>query len=87
MPKKQPKTMHVYYREDMSAEFFFEGDQVITGISGDDGNYRGEYMDCLLNHFGVEVKHLKKLSKKQQAAFDKFCDEQGFESYEDEVNE
>lgn len=54
-------------------KFFFNGDKLITGINGNDGNYRHEYMNCLFNSFGIEVKSLTKLNKKQSQSLKEYA--------------
>lgn len=85
------RRMEIYYPE-IGGEpaFFFDGDKIITSIDGNDGNYRTEYMDCLFEHFGVEVEITKTLSPKQKKAFDTYCkeyhmgyDEEGDEDADD----
>ena len=48
--------------------FFDEAGELIATWSLNDANWRGEYMGCLLRHFGVEVckgteEHEAKLSR------------------------
>lgn len=37
--------------------FFDETGEHITSIHENDGNWRSEYMNCLMKHFGVGVEH------------------------------
>jgi hypothetical protein len=79
---KQQRVLSVYSKDGVEADFFFEDDKIITLIDHNDGDYRDEYMNPLFEHFGVQVKRLKKLTKKQQAAFNKSCKEYGYDEEE-----
>jgi hypothetical protein len=83
------KIMEIYSDEERAGEtdFFFEGNILIGIIDGNDGNYRSEYMNCLFEHFGVEVKHIKKLSKEQESVFVKYCNEYNIGLSDDETSE
>lgn len=61
------KTLGIYFNINKlgDAQAFFDGDELITVIDGNDGQYRDEYMNCLFENFGIKVLHLKKLNKKQ----------------------
>lgn len=63
------KTISIFYDDsgDGEREFFFDGDKFVAVINFDDSNYRDEYMNPVLEHFGVKTKRLKVLNKKQIA--------------------
>ncbi len=46
-------------------EAFFNGNECITVIHGNDGCYRDEYMNCLFESFDIKPKRINKLNKKQ----------------------
>lgn len=52
---KQAK-MFVYAHESPETEYFFDqAGSPITSFSLNDADWRDEYMNCLMKHFGVEV--------------------------------
>ena len=46
--------------------FFFDGNKIITYIHANDGNWRGEYMNGILEYFGIEIEYLDEPTKEQE---------------------
>lgn len=58
--------MSVYYGDEWSeSALFFKGDVCVGFISGNDADWRHEYFNPIVKLFGLEVKNLDKLNKKQ----------------------
>lgn len=53
-------------RTEYGTAFFDEKDELVQYIHENDGDWRGEYFDPIPLHFGIEVEHPAKLSKKQR---------------------
>lgn len=85
----EKKCMQIYYPQIGETDFFFDGDEIITSIDGNDGNYRAEYMNCLFEHFGIQVKVIKTLNSKQKEAFDAYSKEYdlGYNEGEEDAND
>lgn len=67
-----PKLFHAQYEDEFEAEGFFdEKGKMLQGWHGNDANWRGEYMDPLLEKLGYEVVYSSdpKLKKKLKKAF------------------
>jgi hypothetical protein len=85
--KKAAKQILTIYEDEQrigETAFFFKGNEIITNIDGNDGNYRDEYMNCLVESFGIEVKRVDKLSKEQEKVFVKHCSKYNIEIVEPE---
>ncbi len=81
---KIAKVLSIYSNTDMIGDAFFNGDELITIIDGNDGCYRSEYMDCLFKSFGIKVKFLKKLNTKQLKALEETSYYQDSQNYLEE---
>ncbi len=65
---KKKKTVQIYRDEKKYwGQAFFEGNECITFIHGNDGEWRDQH-DVLLLHFGIEIEHVEKINKKQKAS-------------------
>jgi hypothetical protein len=58
------KTLQIYRAEYGTA--FFENDKLIQYIHENDGDWRSEYFNRILEHFDVEIKVLEKLNETQE---------------------
>lgn len=78
--------MYIYENMDQTGEtsFFFDEKKLITSIDGNDGNYRDEYMDCLFEHFGVQVERTETLNSSQNKEYLKYLKNNGIEIYKEE---
>jgi hypothetical protein len=86
---KTNKVLEIYSDESRAGEtdFFFDGNQIIANIHGNDGNFRPEYFNCLFEHFDIQVKTIKKLTPEQDAAFVSYCKKNDIELSDFENNE
>jgi hypothetical protein len=82
-------TLSIYENMDITGEttFFFNGDKLITGIDGNDGNYRSEYMDCLFESFGVKVNRVESLTSGQKKEYLAYCKRHGIKMPKKEKEE
>lgn len=61
------RKMLVYFNEDeCRTEFYDETGKMFSQIHENDGDWRGEYMNGLMAHYGVEVETVTKKPKKEK---------------------
>lgn len=64
--------------------FFFDGDTIVSAVSGNDAEWRHEYFDPILKHFGLEVSGKIIATTAQVKAMEVWAKENGcWEDYEE----